>query len=312
MNIKKRAAAFAIAFLMAVSPLQQSFFVSADELPEETEKTVENVLPEELKAEEEPDSTEAETDQEDTEITEEMETTETIDTAESEADDTVAREPLESEAEEQKNNIVTAGSSEEYFKLIADFPDFEKVIVDTYEDLSDLEVSYGIYFDGTYILGFERYEDLVKAVGKLFDMNVEYSLDGTVSVCGDTGETLKVGTVNPDADIKVAVIDTGSNLANESYSVIGDDAADYNGHGTAMCGLILNETDNAYIISIKAIGDDGKGNMSDVYTAVQLAEDIGVDYILMAMSIRNAGHGMKRRLFGVFGSWIRSSCPSRV
>ena len=69
MNIKKRAAAFAIAFLMAVSPHQQSFFVSADELPEETEKTVENVLPEELKAEEEPDSTEAETDQEDIEIT---------------------------------------------------------------------------------------------------------------------------------------------------------------------------------------------------------------------------------------------------
>ena len=96
-------------------------------------------------------------------------------------------------------------------------------------------------------------------------------------------------SINPSATVKVAIIDTGSNLANEAYSVIGDDTADYNGHGTDMAAYILNETSNAYIISIKALGNDGQGDMSNVYAAVQMAENLGVDYILMAISIRNIG-----------------------
>ena len=114
-------------------------------------------------------------------------------------------------------------------------------------------------------------------------------MDGTLSVCGDGDVSVDNVSLNSAATLRVAVIDTGSNLANESYSVIGEDTADNNGHGTAMSELILNETDNAYIISIKAIGDDGKGRMSDVYAAVQLAEELGVDYIRMALSIRNIG-----------------------
>ena len=49
-------------------------------------------------------------------------------------------------------------------------------------------------------------------------------------------KTLKAGydpVLNANASVRVAVIDTGSNLANESYSVVGDDPADYNGHGTS-------------------------------------------------------------------------------
>lgn len=44
-----------------------------------------------------------------------------------------------------------------------------------------------------------------------------------------------------------------SDLANEKYSVIGDDLKDYNGHGTAMVNNILAQTDDAYVISIKTM-----------------------------------------------------------
>ena len=57
-----------------------------------------------------------------------------------------------------------------------------------------------------------------------------------------------------------------------------------------MCATVLDETSDAYIISIKALDNDGKGNVSDVYAAIQMAEDMGVDYILLAVSIRNNGN----------------------
>ncbi len=196
----------------------------------------------------------------------------------------------ETTAEQPQSKIVEASSADEYYKLIAELPEgYQRIIVDTYADLSNLEVSCGVYFDGTYILVFDDGDSFSKAVKSISDAGYEYAIDGTLSICGKRDGSVYSGNINPDAKVKVAVIDTGSALYNEAFSVIGEDLSDHNGHGTAMCDLILNETDDAYIISIKAIGDDGKGSISDVYAAVQLAEDLGVDYILMALSIRNAG-----------------------
>ena len=193
-------------------------------------------------------------------------------------------------SEEQKSNIVLANSAENYYKLVAALPDgYKRLVVDTYADLSYLEVSSGVYFDGTYILVFNSNDTYNKALKTIQDKGYEYTLDGTLNICGTPDSFISNGNVNPSAKIKVAVIDTGSNLANEKYSVIGDDVTDHNGHGTAMASRILDETNKAYIVSIKALDDNGHGNISDVYAAVQLAEDLGVDFILMAISIRNNG-----------------------
>ena len=322
MNIRKRITAFIIAFLIAVNPLQQSLAVSADDIRADADLPVEEVHQEDIKAVEDtvitdigndnspvsglpdgivmpvssepviaadpecPAGDESIEENEDNDPAEESGVTETEEiTGDLPADDEAAQE----NKEVNDSGIITASTSGEYFDLMAGFPDCERIIVDTREDLSFLKVYYGIYFDGTYILGFERSEDLYAAVTILSEKGLEYAVDGTVSVCGDTGGNVTHGRINPDAKVRVAVIDTGSELYNEAYSVIGDDVTDRNGHGSVMCGAVLDETDNAYIISIKAIGDDGRGNMSDVYVAVQLAEDLGVDYILMAVSVRNLG-----------------------
>jgi len=148
-----------------------------------------------------------------------------------------------------RSNIVFAKSADEYYKLISSLPDgYQRVIVDTEADLSDLDGADGVYYDGTYILVFNDSDSYTNAVKIIHDKGCEYAIDGTLSVCGNSDSIISHGNINPSAKLKVAVIDTGSNLANEKYSVISDDVTDHNGHGTAMSSLILDETSNASAI----------------------------------------------------------------
>ena len=245
----------------------------------ETEETTETTVEPEL------EETVPETAVE-TEVTAES-TAPSEETAETTFSESEVTEPT---IEEKTSNIVFAKSSDEYFQLIADLPDSTtRLVVETKADLSELKVTKGVYFDGTYILYFDNQNDFLSAIKTISDAGYEYAIDGKLSVCGSFDSVITYGNVNPSAKVKVAVIDTGSNLANEKYSVIGSDVSDHNGHGTAMCSYVLDETSDAYIISIKAISDNGMGNITDVYAAVQLAEDLGVDYILMAIAIRDSG-----------------------
>ena len=56
-----------------------------------------------------------------------------------------------------------------------------------------------------------------------------------------------------------------------------------------MVNNILAQTDDAYVISIKTMADDGTGNVSDICAAVQLATDLKVDIIFMALSFKDSG-----------------------
>lgn len=286
MRFKDRLIASITAFLIAISPLQGSLIVFADEVDVDADLPVEETLPDAFK------ETETRGRTEDGRSWNDYRTNEGSGTM-ADPEDTVPAETAEeivtASSAEERQTIVTASSSEEYFGLISDFPDMERVIVDTSEELSYLEVQYGIFYDGTYILGFEDHEELLKALKVLDDAGHGYAVDGTVGICGDDIEPADSVQTDKAARVKVALIDTGSDLADESYSVTGDDPGDHNGHGTAVSSYILNETGGVSIISIKAIGDNGRGNMSDVYAAVQMADELECDYILMAVSIRNTG-----------------------
>lgn len=148
----------------------------------------------------------------------------------------------------------------------------------------------GVDYGGSCVLSFKNKSDYDSAIKELKKKKIGYSVDGDFSLCGDQCKASFDVKINPHAKTKIAVIDTGSELANEKISLLGDDGKDVNGHGTSMSGLILSQTDDAYIISIKAIGDNGKGSLSDVYAAVRYAIDKEVDYILMAISIKDNGN----------------------
>ena len=189
------------------------------------------------------------------------------------------------------SKIVIAKDMEEFISYIKEMSG-AKLIINTTADISkDLKPDAGIYFNGTYVISFANQNDYIDAATYCASKGYEYSLDGDLSVCGDEDIPTVINfALNNDATTRVAVIDTGSDIANEYYCVLdGDDGVDRNGHGTRMVNNILTYTDNAYIISIKALKDNGHGDVSDVYNAIQMAKTMNVDYILLAMSLKDNG-----------------------
>lgn len=297
MSIKHKIISGVIATFMLINPIAPFSTVFADEISEPTETvTIETEASEtsETEEQEETDQTE-ETVESEVEYTVESEETqpEETKTVVSETSETRAppteTESTEPSETEEANVIVEASDSEEMLKLIADMPSCDRLIVRTSVDLSDVNATYGVYYDGSYVLGFANLTDCDAAVSYFESEGIEYSVDGEFGICGRSGILNNV-QINPDATTKIAIIDTGSDIANEAISVIGDDASDANGHGTAMASYVLENTNDAYIISIKAFGSDGKGDVSDVYTAVQYAINSDVDVILMAFSLRDNGN----------------------
>ena len=187
--------------------------------------------------------------------------------------------------------ITTASDMDEFLSLVSQLPSVNRVIVSTTEDItSNIEHAEGVYFDGVYVISFLYNSSYSNAISYFTESGISYCIDGVVETTGLTDISLIDNVeINAVGEVRVAIIDTGSNLANESYSVIGDYTGDDNGHGTRMAQLVLeNDADNAYIISIKALGSDGHGSIVDVYNAVQLALELDVDYILMSFSTINS------------------------
>ena len=313
MSIKNKIVSGVLAAFMLINPVAPFSTVFADEISEPTETvTIETEASEssETEEQEETEQTEEtveseveytveseETQPEETEIviSETSETTETrappMETEETEATETTPSETVETEPEETENEtvIVEASDNEEMLKLIADMPYGYRLIVRAPVDLTDVNVYLGVYFDGSYVLSFESQFDYDAAVSYFESEGIKYCEDGEFGICGSFG-LINNAQINPDATTKIAIIDTGSDIANEAVSVISDDASDANGHGTAMASYVLENTDDAYIISVKAFGSDGKGDVSDVYAAVQYAINSDVDVILMAFSLRDNGN----------------------
>ena len=301
-SISRKIASAVLAFTVALSPIVPSLAVMADEVHEPQE-----VIEETTVVQTEVEATEAEIPSETTlpdysECTTEsviaedddivvVDPTETIDTTapptEQETEPAVSETPAETTpAVEQKESNVVSANENNFTDLIAELPSANRLIV-YYKGSLDTEAN-GVYYDGVYYLSYSSEDAMFDDLCAFDAKGIPFAIDGNAQVCGGL-ISYKAGVINPDASTKIAVIDTGSDLANEKYSVIGDDLKDHNGHDTAMVNNILAQTDDAYVISIKTMADDGTGNVSDICAAVQLATDLKVDIIFMALSFKDSG-----------------------
>ena len=250
-----------------------------------TKSTEPSTASEETKPSDETEPTES---TESTESSDETEPTESTDETEP-TESTDETEPSESteETKPEVDSIIKATSAKEYLELVGKLSNSEKLIVETKADLSSLAPKDGVYFDGLYTLQFNSDKEYDNAVKFVKNKGYKYTEDGKMTLCsvGQFGITRisNEATVNGK---KVVIIDTGVNGANESYSVVGEDKSDKNGHGTHMAKLIKKYAPDAYIISIKAIDDEGRGTVADVYNAFQFAADLKADVILMAINIK--------------------------
>jgi len=195
----------------------------------------------------------------------------------------------EPEEEKQTTFITFACDAEEFIDDVSILSNDNRIVVNTTINIEEkIDNAFGVYFDGTYVLSFADEDSLNSAVKYFDSKDISYALEGTMSLCGTADETADI-QINKNATTRVAVIDTGSDIANESYSVIDDSTRDYNGHGTKVVSNILSYTDDAYIISIKAINSNGRGTMTDVCAALNYALNSDVDVIVMCISIYDTG-----------------------
>lgn len=193
-------------------------------------------------------------------------------------------------ATKEDEAVRSARNGKEFIRNVSKLPRKYRIAASTKKGMPKLKGAEGVDYGGSCVLSFKNKADYEKALKDLEKKDIDYSLDGSVELCFAGNLTSHKGVnINPDAKVKVAIIDTGSEIANEKISLLGDDGTDGNGHGTSMARLILGETDDAYIISVKAVGDDGKGKLADVYAGVRYAIDHKADYILMAMSLKDNG-----------------------
>lgn len=172
----------------------------------------------------------------------------------------------------------------------------EAVITDPEHVLSD--------YAGVYLLQYETEMQAKYAYAYYYGRSEFVDVDTVISIAdGDNSANAAVPMAaedNPIAQLQeavvenpvkaagaIAVIDTGINgVSNvtEAVSMIGDNPADENSHGTKMAQLIVEQNPNASILSIKALGADGTGDVSAVYAAIQYAIDKQVSVINLSVS----------------------------
>ena len=244
--------------------------------PDETIETATQAAEEETSAEVE---TEVETESE-SETTEES----------TQADPFASLDPTSGVTEEQLGAI---DFSSKRLLVAAD----ESVIIDPEHVLSD--------YAGVYLMQYDTETQAKYAYAYYYNKSEFVDVDTVISVAdGNDGSANAAVPMaaeeNPIAELQaavaenpvnaagaVAVIDTGVNdVANvtESVSMIGDNTADENGHGTRMAQLVAEQNPNVSILSIKALGADGTGDVSAVYAAIQYAIDKKVSVINLSMS----------------------------
>ena len=98
----------------------------------------------------------------------------------------------------------------------------------------------------------------------------------------ETGEAPSEASKEESYDI--ALIDTGADDVEKAVSVLGENAADDNGHGNLMAGIIQDRDTDVKILSIKALDENGTGTVSSVYAAIQLAMESNVRIINLSLS----------------------------
>ena len=179
------------------------------------------------------------------------------------------------------------------------------ILTDDKENIIDKEHLIG-YHDNIYLLQYNSakqamiaylyYEKCVDAVEP--DMEIKAASDensDTDYELNSTPENNAVMALNEedpidtiqtvDSDKVIALIDTG---VSEHKNVIGhvsliDDDLTGNCHGDAMVKDIVEQNENAKILSIKALDDTGYGTYSAIVSAIEYAIDAKVDIINMSM-----------------------------
>lgn len=99
-----------------------------------------------------------------------------------------------------------------------------------------------------------------------------------------------VGLVEAQGLVKVAILDTGSNVAyKEGISFVDGTVRDYNGHGTLTAMIVKEIYPDAQLYIIKVIGNEGLAiNEEAIILGLEWAIERGVDIINMSLRLKSS------------------------
>lgn len=154
-------------------------------------------------------------------------------------------------------------------------------------------------YGGMYLIQYDNEQEAAEAYNDYYG-SVDYVEPDSVvfTASQEYAEMTMSEEVNPLRELQeevqgvqdlsgtVALIDTGigesSNVV-ERVSVLGEDVADDNGHGSEMLSAMVEQNPDVKVLSIKAMNENGVGSISSVYSAMEYAIQSDVDYINLSL-----------------------------
>ena len=283
----------------------------------DSESETNEVVPGEVQTEEIEIDSEVPVTEEETEMTsdEEQETDVNI-------EETEINEPADSETESMTESEESEASSEsetvesdvsDYFVdpvagvedlNAADFASMRLVVLTSDPDvIVDTEHIIANY-DSIYLLQYESVEQSMnaymhyKTTAEAVEPDVVVSMaseetaaDDVIPVTEEENPIAVLSEVDDSAasqvaDRVIALIDTGAQASSnviDQVSLI-DDVMYGNGHGDDMVSAIVSQNENAKILSVRTMGDDGRGTVSAIVAGIEYAISQNVDIINLSIS----------------------------
>ena len=205
-------------------------------------------------------------------------------------DDDQTTEPGDAPQEVSKE-IKVAESADEFADAVSKMPEENRLVVKTSDDsakdaVADQTDAQAVVKDDVAILAFSTAEEMNAAKEKIAaDGTAVVSTDDEVEIQGISGMTYQP-KIEGGKGVRIALIDTGVKDM-DNIDLTGEGADDDNGHGTKMAEAIRANAPDADIISIKALGKNGRGKLSNILTAVQYAKDQGAEIVNMSFSMKD-------------------------
>lgn len=155
-------------------------------------------------------------------------------------------------------------------------------------------------YSNMYVLEYDSQDEADKAKSELkdkgkVDTEQVLSMDENTQSSTDVVSTKDIDTAINQADQKnaknysgknvIALIDTGSDGSTvDAVSFVDGDTTDHQGHATKMIKAIRKQDNNAKILALKALDDNGNGTTASIVSAIQYAIDSHVSIINMSFS----------------------------
>ena len=179
------------------------------------------------------------------------------------------------------------------------------VISDDAESVSDDSKYIIANYQNIYLIQYETVEDAMKAYVKYTDAGLTAEPDAPIIAASQDSATenndIAVTEVNNPISMLaeeaenatsvisnkkiIALLDTGTlespNVINR-ISLI-DDSLNGNGHGDEMVNDIVEQNPDAEIISVRVMGNDGKGTISSILAGIEYAIEQNVDIINLSL-----------------------------